>query len=151
MNGSQRLLERDTLVDSIMRRTLRAPPLVTGAQHVLVARNLLGKLVECALDGGGRTGSILLYRQLSGGQTQIEADVSPFARRILLHNRFQMDEFRTKYAKALAQCFDLVVDFLFEVGSLLDSVADVDIHESLERGRRSREASVPKTRLYTRR
>src|SRR5258705_11816151 len=113
MNGSQRLIERDTLVDSIMRRTLRAPPLVTGAQHVFVESNLLGKLVECALDGGRRAGSVLLYRQLSGGQTEIEANVSSFARRILLHNRFEMDEFRTKYAKALAQFFDLVVDFLF--------------------------------------
>src|SRR6266576_1927131 len=61
-----------------------------------------------------------------------------------------MNQFRPEDLQAPPQFFNLVNDFFFDVGSLLDLIADVDGHQSLERGRRSREASVSTRQLYTR-
>ena len=47
-----------------------------------------------------------------------------------------MNQFRTKHLEAFPQFFDLMVDFFFEVRSFLDLVTDMDVHESLERGKK---------------
>jgi hypothetical protein len=47
-----------------------------------------------------------------------------------------MHQFRTEHPKALLQFLNLVIDFFFEVRRFLDPVAEVDVHESLDRGKK---------------
>jgi hypothetical protein len=49
-----------------------------------------------------------------------------------------MDQFGPEDLKALLDFLDLVADFFFDAGSLVDLVTDVNVHcSSLERGKKS--------------
>jgi hypothetical protein len=47
-----------------------------------------------------------------------------------------MHQFRPEDLKALSEFFNLMTDFFFDVGSFLGLITDVNVHESLERGKK---------------
>ena len=103
-----------------------------------MSADLLDEVVKGSLDGRGWAGSFLLGGQLAGGQAQIQGDERSLARRILIDDGFQMDQFGPEDLKALLDFLDLVADFFFVVGSFVDLVTDVNVHcSSLERGNKS--------------
>lgn len=109
---------------------------MTGAQDFLVTVELLHQFVEGALDGGSWACSLFLDSQLSGWQAQVQGNASSLARRALIEKRLQMDEFWAEDLESFPEFFDLVGDFFFEVGSLRNFIADVNVHENLERGKK---------------
>ena len=50
------------------------------------------------------------------------------------HCAFQMHQVRAKDLQTATEFFDLCVDFFFYVGSFVDLVSDMNVHESLESG-----------------
>ena len=83
----------------------------------------------------------LLHCQLTGGQAQIQRNLGALTRRILLHHTLQVQQFGPKYLQPFAQFFDHVIDFFFEIRSLAQLIADVDIHAKPQNtGSGSREA-----------
>src|SRR5271157_47005 len=148
----QCLLERNAGLGRFLRPSSPASPFVAGAEQFLMPADLLDELVKGSLDGRGWAGSFLLDSQLTGRQAQVQGDERSLARRILLDNGFQMDQFGPEDLKALLDFLDLVADFFFDVGSFLDLVTDVNVHfRASNAGEESREAAVPTTKLYTRR
>src|ERR1700674_586134 len=90
--------------------------------------DLLDEFVERSLDGRGWAGSLLLDGQLSGWQAQIQGDERSLARRILIDDGFQMDQFGPEVVKALLDFLDLVADFFFDVGCFVNLVTYVSVH-----------------------
>jgi hypothetical protein len=78
--------------------------------------DLLDEFVKSSLDGRGCAGRFLLDGQLSRWQAQIQRDKRSLARRILINEGFQMDQFGPEDLKALLDFLDLVADFFFDVG-----------------------------------
>ncbi len=78
-----------------------APPFMAGAEQFLMPADLLDEIVKGSLDGRSRAGSFLLDGQLSRWQAQIQGDKRSLARRILIDDRFQMDQFGPEDLKAL--------------------------------------------------
>src|ERR1700730_18114369 len=63
------------------------------------------------------------------------------ARRALLHHTLQVQQFGPENLQPLAQFFDQMSDFFFEIGCLTQLIADVDIHAKPQStGSGSREA-----------
>jgi hypothetical protein len=90
--------------------------------------DLLDEFVKRSLDGRSRAGSFLLDGQLSRWQAQIQGDERSLARRILINDGFQVDQFGPEDLKALLDFLDLVADFFFDVGSFVNLVTYVNIH-----------------------
>ena len=128
MNRSQRLLEGNAGLGRFLRPSAPTTPFVAGAEQFLVPADLLDEFVEGGLDGRGRAGSFLLGGQLARGQAQIQGDERSLARRILIDNGFQMNQFGPEDLKTLLDFLDLVADFFFDVGSFVDLVTDVNVH-----------------------
>src|SRR5208282_1762536 len=150
-NRGQRLLEWNSGFGRFLRPAPPAPPFVARAQQFLMPANLLYQFVEGCLDGRSGAGSFLLGGQLARGQAQIQGELRPLARRILIEDGFQMHQFRPEDVKPLLNLLKLVADFFFDVRSFVDLVTDMNVHLSLERGEKAREAAVRTRPLYTRR
>ena len=106
-----------------------------------MAGGLLQQIVKSILDRHHRRLRRALGRQLSRRQPQVQRHRRAFARRTLLHHTLQVQQFGAKNLQPLAQFFDQVVDFFFEIGRLAQLIADVDIHAKPQStGSGSREA-----------
>src|ERR1039458_7978501 len=103
-------------------------PFVAGAQQFLMPPDLLNQFVKSSFDGCSWAGSLRLRGKLSRGQAQIQRDKRPLARRILIDNSFQMDQFGPEDMKPLLDFLDLVADFFFDVGSFMNLITDVNVH-----------------------
>jgi hypothetical protein len=66
--------------------------------------------------------------QLPRRQAQIQGDNHPLARRILLYDRFQVEQVRPEHVETLLDFFNLVADFFFDVGSFMNLVTDMNVH-----------------------
>ena len=75
------------------------------------------------------------------GRRRFSDTVAALARRTLLHHALQVQQFGPKDLQPLAQFFHQVMDFFFEIRSLAQLIADVDIHAKPQNtGSGSREA-----------
>ena len=94
--------------------------------------DLLEQVVEGGLYGRGGRRRLFLGSHLSGGQAQVQRDNDSLAGRIFLDQSLEVNKFGTEHLQPLAQFFDLLVHFFFDVGSFADFVSDMNVHESLE-------------------
>jgi len=137
-NRCQRLLEWNAGFGRFLWPSAPAAPFVAGAEQFFMPADLLDEVVKGSLDGRGWAGSFLLGGQLAGWQAQIQGDERSLARRILIDDGFQMEQFGPEDLKALLDFLDMAADFFFDVGSFVDLVTDVNVHfRASNAGRRS--------------
>ena len=80
--------------------------------------DLLDEFVKGSLDSCGGAGSLRLGGQLARWQPQVQGNERSLARRVLLDDGFQMDQFGPEDLKALLDSLDLVADFFSMSGVL---------------------------------
>jgi hypothetical protein len=116
-----------------------------------MAADLLYEFVKRRLDGRSRAGSFRVGGQLPRRQAQIQGDNHPLTRRTLLYDRFQVEQVRPEDVETLLNLFDLVADFLFDVGSFMDLVTDMNVHfRASNAGEESLKLRSLTKQLYTR-
>ncbi len=90
--------------------------------------DLLDDFVKGSLDGRSGAGRFLLGGQLARGQAQVQGNEGSFARRVLIDNGLQMNQFGPEDMQAPLDFLDLAADLFFDVGSFVDLVTDVNVH-----------------------